>query len=207
MNEHLENLKEIRTLMERSSKFLSLSGLSGISAGIIALLGAFMVYSKKVEITGNSNPQGILDAANLEGDFKIYVFKIALLTLLGALIGGIYFTIRKAKRTNEKVWNNLSKKLLINLTIPLIAGAIYSLALVQQNNMWMAASSTLIFYGLALIFASNYTVRDVFSLGLCEIALGLLSIFFTGFTFLFWVIGFGLLHILYGGLMYFKYDK
>jgi hypothetical protein len=78
---------------------------------------------------------------------------------------------------------------------------------VQQNNMWMAASSTLIFYGLALIFASNYTVRDVFSLGLCEIALGLLSIFFTGYTFLFWVIGFGLLHILYGGFMYFKYDK
>ena len=65
MNEHLENLKEIRTLMERSSKFLSLSGLSGISAGIIALVGAFMVYSKKVEITGNSDPKGILDAARL----------------------------------------------------------------------------------------------------------------------------------------------
>ena len=75
MNEHLENLKEIRTLMERSSKFLSLSGLSGISAGIIALVGAFLVYSKKVEITGNNDPKGILDAANVEGDFKLYVFK------------------------------------------------------------------------------------------------------------------------------------
>jgi hypothetical protein len=207
MNEHLEHLKEIRTLMERSSKFLSLSGLSGISAGVVALVGALMVYSKKVELTGNTNPQGILEAANVEGDFKLYVFKVACITLLGALTGGIYFTLRKAKKTNDKVWNNLSRKLLINLIIPLVAGAIYSLALVQQNNMWMAASSTLIFYGLALIFASNYTVRDVFSLGLCEITLGLLSIFFTGYTFLFWVIGFGFLHILYGGLMYFKYDK
>ena len=207
MNEHLENLKEIRSLMERSSKFLSLSGLSGISAGIVALVGALMVYLKKVELTHNNNPNGILEAANIEGDFKIYVFKIACLTLLGALIGGIYFTIRKAKKNNEKVWNNLSKKLLVNLSIPLVAGAIFSLALVQQNNMWMAAASTLIFYGLALIFASNFTVRDVFSLGLSEIALGLLSLFFTGYTFIFWVIGFGLLHIVYGSLMYFKYDK
>jgi hypothetical protein len=207
MNEHLENLKEIRTLMERSSKFLSLSGLSGISAGVIALIGAFSVYSKKVEITANSSPKGIFDAANFEGDFKLYIFQTACITLIGALFGGFYFTIRKAKKSKEQVWNNLSKKLLVNLSIPLVAGAIYSLALVQQNNMWMAASSTLIFYGMALIFASTYAVRDVFWLGLCEIAMGLLSIFFTGYTFLFWVIGFGFLHIIYGSLMYFKYDK
>lgn len=207
MNEHLENLKEIRTLMERSSKFLSLSGLSGISAGVVALIGAFLIYIKKLEITGNNNPKGIFEAANLDGDFKLYVFQVACFTLLGALLGGIYFTIKKAKKSNVQIWNNLSKKLLINLSIPLISGAIFSVALVQQNNMWMAAASTLIFYGLALIFASNYTVRDVFSLGLCEITLGLFSIFFTGYTFLFWVIGFGLLHILYGGFMYFKYDK
>ncbi|MCP9769018.1 hypothetical protein EGI22_13950 [Lacihabitans sp. LS3-19] len=207
MNEHLENLKEIRSLMERSSKFLSLSGLSGISAGIIALVGAYFVYAKKVEITNNSNPKGIFDAALQGTDFKMFVFQVACFTLIGALISGIYFTVRKAKKSNEKIWNNLSKKLLLNLSIPLVTGALFSLALVQQNMLWMAASSTLIFYGLALIFASNYTVRDVFYLGLLEIVLGLLSVIFVGYTFLFWVVGFGVLHILYGSSMYFKYDK
>lgn len=207
MNEHLENLKEIRSLMERSSKFLSLSGLSGISAGIIALIGAYFVYAKKVSLTENSDPKGIFDAASQGSDFKMFVFQIACFTLIGALISGIYFTVRKAKKSNEKIWNNLSKKLLINLSIPLVTGALFSLALVQQNMLWMAASSTLIFYGLALIFASNYTVRDVFYLGLLEIVLGLLSVIFVGYTFLFWVVGFGVLHILYGSSMYLKYDK
>jgi hypothetical protein len=207
MNEHLENLKEIRSLMERSSKFLSLSGLSGISAGIIALIGAYLVYAKKVSITNNSDPKGIFDAALQGTDFKMFVFEVACFTLIGALISGIYFTVRKAKKSKEKIWNNLSKKLLINLSIPLLAGAFFSLALIQHNMLWMAASSTLIFYGLALISASNYTVRDVFYLGLLEILLGLLSVLFVGYTFLFWVLGFGVLHIFYGSSMYFKYDK
>jgi uncharacterized membrane protein HdeD (DUF308 family) len=73
--------------------------------------------------------------------------------------------------------------------------------------LWLAPSATLVFYGLALINASKYTVRDVFYLGICEIVLGVLSMFLTGFTLLFWALGFGILHILYGTIMYFKYDK
>jgi hypothetical protein len=207
MKEHLEHLKEIRTLMERSSKFLSLSGLSGISAGLIALLGALTVYSKKVSLTGDSSPNGIFQIQNTpEINFKWFVIKIAVAVVILAIGTGYYFTKRKAQAHNLTVWNSLSKKLLIDIATPLITGAIFSLSLVFQNTLWLAASATLVFYGLALVSASKFTVRDVFYLGLLEIILGLLSLLFTGNTFIFWVLGFGVLHILYGTMMYFKYD-
>ena len=207
MNEHIEHLKEIRSMMERSSKFLSLSGLSGVSAGIVALVSAFLVYTKKVKITGNTDPKGILQAYPADQNFKYYLLQIAVVTLLVALVFGVYFTVRKAKKQNVSVWNNLSKKLLLHLAVPLLGGGIFSVGLVFHGYIWIAFPATLIFYGLALVNASTFTVRDVYYLGIFEVILGLISMFFTGYTLLFWAFGFGVLHILYGAIMYFKYEK
>lgn len=209
MNEHLDQLKEIRILMERSSKFLSLSGLSGVSAGIIALIAALLVYFKKEKIVHSGAFLSLFESSISDSDldFKNYVLKVSLITLLAALLSGLYFTLNKAKKNNQHVWNNLSKALLINLSIPLIAGGFFILGMMNHGLLGLAPSATLVFYGLALINASKYTVRDVFYLGICEIVLGILSMFLTGFTLLFWVLGFGILHILYGTIMYFKYDK
>ncbi len=209
MNEHLDQLKEIRILMERSSKFLSLSGLSGVSAGIIALFAALLVYFKKEKIVHSGAFLSLFESSISDSnvDFKNYVLKVSLFTLLAALLLGLYFTLNKAKKNNQHVWNNLSKALLINLSIPLIAGGFFILGMMNHGLLGLAPSATLVFYGLALINASKYTVRDVFYLGICEIVLGILSMFLTGFTLLFWALGFGILHILYGTIMYFKYDK
>lgn len=209
MNEHLENLKEIRSLMERSSKFLSLSGLSGISAGVVALIAAYVVYAQKVALTGDTTPKAIFDAnAYAEGDdFKTFLLKTALITVLAALILGVYFTIRKARKESKTVWNSLSKKLLINLMVPLVAGGIFCLALMFHGVLWIVPSATLLFYGLALFSAAKYTVRDVEYLAISEIVLGLLSLVLTGYSLLFWAMGFGFLHIFYGTIMYWKYEK
>ena len=43
-------------------------------------------------------------------------------------------------------------------------------------------------------------------LGLCEITLGLLSLYYIGYGLAFWVLGFGVLHIAYGLYMHIKYD-
>ena len=208
MNEHLDQLKEIRTLMERSSKFLSLSGLSGVSAGIIALFAAFLVYFKKEKIVHSGTVLNLFETSSADSsiDFKNYVLKVSLFTLITALLSGFYFTLNKAKKNNQHVWNNLSKALLINLSIPLLAGGLFILGMMNHGLLWLAPSATLVFYGLALINASKYTVRDVFYLGICEIILGILSMFLTGFTLLFWALGFGILHILYGTIMYYKYS-
>lgn len=209
MNEHLENLKEIRSLMERSSKFLSLSGLSGIAAGSIALIAAYIVYAKKVELTGDTTPKAIFDAnAYVEGDdFKVFLIKTALVTLVAAIFFGVYFTMRKAQKEHKSVWNNLSKNLLISLLVPLVSGGLFCLALLYHGVLWVIPSATLLFYGLALFSAAKYTVRDVTYLAISEIVLGLLSLVLTGYSLIFWAVGFGVLHIFYGAIMYWKYEK
>ena len=209
MNEHLENLKEIRSLMERSSKFLSLSGLSGISAGIVALVGAYLVYWKKVQLTGDTSPLGIFQPLMDEnrGEFMSFIFIDALITLFIAIVFGVGFTTRKARKQGQSVWNELSKKLIISLLLPLIAGGIFCIGMVYHHLTWIVPATTLVFYGLALLNAAKYTVRDIQFLGISELILGLIAVFFTGFSLIFWALGFGILHIVYGTVMYFKYDK
>ncbi|GAB3940428.1 hypothetical protein GCM10028805_02200 [Spirosoma harenae] len=207
--EHLQTLTEIRSLMERSSKFLSLSGLSGVSAGIIALAGAFAVAVRMqsgVFTRFRPYPQdGYTDVDH--HDARQFLITIAIIVLVTALLSGLYFTLRKARRQGLNVWNQSSKRLLWAIAVPLATGGIFCLTLLYYNLVWLAFPATLIFYGLALLNGSKYTLRDVESLGYCEIILGLLSLFWPGYNLLTWSIGFGLLHIVYGLAMYVKYER
>lgn len=205
--EHLETLTEIRSLMERSSKFLSLSGLSGISAGIIALVGAGAAYARLSSdwLSGQSRFQQFSGPERRE--FVNFLLLDGSLVLLAALLTGIFFTVRKARQQGLNVWNPTSRRLLWALAVPLLTGGVFCLGLIHHELVWLTFPATLIFYGLALCSGSKYTVRDVEYLGLSEIGLGLLGLFFTGYTLLTWAIGFGVLHIVYGTVMYFKYDK
>jgi hypothetical protein len=127
--------------------------------------------------------------------------------LVSSLLVGTLLTIRNSKRKGIKIWDNSTKRLLINLAIPLIAGGLFCLVLLFHGIIGLVAPATLIFYGLALLNASKYTFDDIRYLGLCEIVLGLAGSFFIGYGLLFWSIGFGLLHIIYGAVMYFKYER
>lgn len=207
---HLDTLQEIRSLMERSSRFISLSGLSGVIAGSLALFGAFMAYLY-LGITPFDQQHTYyvsLEGANKWGMNYITFFLVdASVVLIAALGVGIFFTTRKARQKGQKIWDALTRRLLINLCIPLVAGGIFCLALFFHGYNGLIAPSTLIFYGLALVNASKYTLNDVRYLGISEIILGLISIFLLGYGLEFWAIGFGVLHIIYGTLMYFKYER
>ena len=84
---------------------------------------------------------------------------------------------------------------------------IFCLALLRWDLPALVAPSTLVFYGLALVNGSKHTLRDVEFLGLTEIALGLAGLFYLGNGLELWTTGFGLLHIVYGAWMYFKYER
>jgi len=212
-NEHLKNLQEIRSIMERSSRFISLSGLSGIFAGITALIGAFVVYLYRQEFfIGRYNNGGIfisqdLLSGNDLNNFIIFLLIDGSVTLILAILFGIVFTMRNAKKKGLPIWDGTTKRLLINLFIPLIAGGVFALILLFHHLVFLVAPVTLIFYGLALINASKFTLNEIFYLGLCEIALGLIAAVFVGYGLIFWAIGFGILHIIYGTSMYFKYER
>lgn len=208
-NEHLETLTEIRSLMERSSRFISLSGLSGVFAGVFALLGAFAAYMHLDMHFTSSNyyEYAVGTDGKVNSDFFTFFFMDAILVLIASLTAGILLTRRKAKQKNQTIWDATAKRMLVNLFLPLVSGGLFCLALLYHGLVGLVAPATLIFYGLALINASKYTLNDIRYLGILEIALGLIASFLIGYGLLFWAVGFGLLHIVYGILMYNKYEK
>jgi len=204
--EPLDTLKDIRQMMDRSSRFISLSGLSGVFAGVIALIGAYFANGEIEKfLEGRAYAPGIQGEIDLEYN----LIKLALIVLFVALAGGILFTYRKSQRNNLPIWDKTSRTLLINLFVPIITGGLFIIALLfnHPNTYSIIAPTCLIFYGLGLINASKYTYSDIRYLGYLEIMLGLISIFNIGYGLIFWALGFGVLHIIYGLLMYFKYEK
>ena len=206
---HLETLSEIRSLMERSSRFISLSGLSGVFAGTFALLGALAVFWKF-----NFNLHAATTYANAEPDtwlgissLHVFLIFVALLVLVASLTVCVFLTTRQARRKNLPVWDASAQRLFWNLLIPLAAGGIFCLILLKHDLVGLLAPATLLFYGLALLNASKYTYSDLRQLALCELVLGLLATWFIGYGLLFWAIGFGVLHIVYGILLYNKYER
>ncbi|RZJ80703.1 MAG: hypothetical protein EOO20_25765 [Chryseobacterium sp.] len=197
-------LSSIRQLMERSTKFISLSGLSGVLAGIYAVIGAYLGYRI---VYGNSTSLDYRDNYVTDPDVLTLLVIIALSVLVLSITTGIFLTIRQAKKKNENFWNPVSRRLVVSMSIPLVTGGILGLIFVLRQQYGIIAPSCLIFYGLALIAASQYTFNDVKWLGFGEIILGLLAAATPGYGLIFWVLGFGFLHILYGSIMHFKYNQ
>ena len=201
--EHLQALTDIRSMMERSSRFISLSGLSGIFAGIFALCGAYAAY---IKLHSLDEMYRLLNRDALN-DLIIYLLEDAALVLVASLLVGILLTSRNSKKKGIKIWDTTSKRLLINLLIPLVTGGLFCLVLLFDGLVGLVAPATLIFYGLSLINASKYTFNDIRYLGFCEIILGLIASLYNGYGLFFWAAGFGVLHIIYGAVMYFKYER
>ncbi len=206
---HLEELAYIRSMMEQSSRFISLSGLSGIAAGTVALLGAALVFLY-TEVMPFSQRKYYFEGVVREKwgmDYMTFFLLDGIIVLGLALSLGYYFSKRKARKAGQKMWTPSSIRLLVNFLIPLVTGGIFCLILMKKGYFGFVAPATLIFYGLALVNGSKYTLEDIKYLGIAEIILGLLGMWYVGFGLLLWAIGFGILHIIYGIRMYLKYDR
>ena len=196
------DLRDIKDLMERSSRFISLSGLSGVFAGIYALVGVFLAHTYFLE------PYTYGQSYDITGTEIIYpLVLIALGVLVLSLLTAIYFTTRNAGKKKQKIWDSRSRVLVWNLFIPLLVGGIFTLYLITAANYKLIPAALLLFYGLALINGSKYTLRDIGYLGYCEIALGILALWFNAYGLIWLGLGFGLLHIGYGAVMYWKYER
>ncbi|WP_074408299.1 MULTISPECIES: hypothetical protein [Aquimarina] len=194
--EYLKDITEIKDMMNKSSRFFSLSGLSGIMAGIYALIGAAVAYYL-VSISGRNY-------LILDGKIFNYILLDLVVVAFLSIITAIILSITKAKKNNETLWNSASKRLLTAFLIPLVTGGIYIIIKISSDHYGLTGSLMLIFYGLALVNASKYTIGNVKYLGYIEIVLGLICAIYPGYGFWFWVLGFGIMHIIYGSLIYFN---
>lgn len=207
--EQLEAIRDIRNLMERSSRFLSLSGLAGIVIGIVAIAGVAAAYAfmglaidqggyHALILNENGDPNGDIFTFLLADVLLVFLFSFATVTILA---------MKKAKKQGLLIWDGTAKRLSVQLAVPMLAGAILSMILLRHGLVEFIAPVSLIFYGLALFNASKYTVDDIQYFGIAEILTGLLAAIFIDFGLLFWAFGFGVLHIVYGTRIYFKYEK
>ena len=203
--DHFRDLAEIRSMMERSSRFLSLSGWSGVLAGLYALIGVAIAYYifhfNPDELYYNSYTSGSVP------DKLLKVILLAVLILILAVGTAVYYSYKKAQKRDEKIWNASSRRVLMNMAVPLITGGILIIIFFSNNMVGLIAPFMLLFYGLAIFSVSNFTFNEVRYLGIIEILLGLLNLLLLEFGLLFWAIGFGIMHIVYGIYIHYKYEK
>jgi len=195
---YLSEIKEIRKMMEESSRFLSLSGLSGILVGIYAIVGSFVTY----RIINHEEFKSSLLNTSAAND----VMLIAAVVLILSVLTIVLLTFRRVRKAGKRFLNPGSRLMLLNLAIPLVSGGVLILVLAANGIYGILASSCLIFYGLALINAAKFTRQEIFWLGIFEVTLGILAALIPSLGLLFWALGFGVLHIIYGILMYFRYE-
>ena len=202
-------LHDIKKMMEQSSRFISLSGLSGIAAGVCALIGAWFANNSigRDELLLHQQSADNSDSI-LHGDFiNSRILQIAFITFVAAFLSAFIFTYRRSKKTNVPIWGTTAKRLMINVSVPMTAGGIFLLALIENGVYDFIAPGCLIFYGLGVLNASKYTLHETRYLGYCEILLGLICLYFPSDGLYFWAAGFGILHIIYGVFMWLKYER
>ena len=204
---YFEDLKIIKKVMEESSRFLSLSGLSGLFAGLIALAGAtvagLLIMKSRILLTDDYFAGLSTDGSGIQRALLIIDLMLVLVSAIGI---SVYFSYRRSLHQGLKIWTPVSKRLLVNLMAPLVTGGIFIIIIYIQYQWQLIIPAMLIFYGLALVSAGKFTYNEVFYLGLAEILTGLSCAFFPAYGFLFWCFGFGFLHIAYGLIMYRKYE-
>ena len=217
MNEEqhsLDTLKDIRSMMERSSRFVSLSGWSGVAAGLCALSGAW-VASKYIYVSHPGNFRHSTSVAQYPSETLLLIkylicdklFQIAIVTFIAAFVSAFTFTYIKSKKQGIPLLGNTSLRLMFSVAIPMIVGGLFVFRLIELQIFGLIAPACLLFYGLALLNASKYTLEEIRWLGMLQLLLGVLNCWYIGYGLLFWSFGFGVLHIVYGILMWWKYER
>lgn len=201
-NHAQHDIREIKRMMENSTKFLSLSGLSGVAAGSVALAGALAAWWRMQYFP----PKPVLPYFYSNMGYYSFYILTTIFVLVFAIGGALFFSYKKSKKQALPFWSPAAIKLITSLMIPLTVGGIFCLILLHHGFVGMVPPAMLVFYGLALLQSKQHSLPEIGSLGLIEIVLGLINLIWLGKGIYFWAMGFGIAHIVYGILMHFRYD-
>lgn len=211
-NQQLQTLEDIKQMMTKSSRFISLSGWSGVAAGMCALIAAWIANQKIAQYQLEKNPDNIIERGTYlsqDGDryLRNELIILACLTFAAAFLLAFLFTYFRSKKAGVAIWGYTARKLMINVAVPMIAGGLLILRMMDFRFYGLIAPVCLLFYGLALINASKFTLPEIRYVGYFQLLLGILNLWMIGYILFFWAAGFGVLHILYGIVMWNKYER
>lgn len=188
-----ENLRVIRDLMERSTKYSTFSGLSGVLAGTASITGCIVTHLLQRRFP---------DPAS----FRIPFLLTWSLVILCAIGGDFLLTKRRATRVGKRIVSRLGKQMVIASAPGLGTGALLTLYFLSHNlladifPMWMLA------YGIAVCAVGLFSQREVSWLGAAFLAAGTITLLLPlfGLTALpalgliMMAVTFGGFHIVYG---------
>ncbi len=213
-NESMDTLKHIRNIMEKSSRFSSLSGWSAVSAGCIAIAGAWFAGSAMTAVgiqPKNLSLWSEVHNLNFIVDLRTIVesdiFIIALLTFIAAFSLTILFTYLRNRKQGISIWSATSKRVMMHVALPMLVSLFFLIRIIQFGIFGLIPPVCLLFYGLGLVNVGKYSLDEVKYLGFGMIVIGLVNCWFIQYGLYFWTAGFGLLHIVYGIYIWMKYEK
>ena len=192
---YLDDISEIKMLMTKSSGFYSLTSLSGIATGLYSLVGSSIIYWL-FKYKYNSD--------YLHPDILKYALVDLIIVGLLSIATSILLTKRQAKLNRELVWSTPFRKMIKTFSVIFGIGCIVILNFLLKEEYERFGALMLIFYGLALISSSKYTFKEVMIIGYIHILLGILATFIPEYSFWLGVTGFGIVHLLFGIVMFLK---
>jgi len=197
-DKHIEDLRAIHNLMERSSIFVNLSGIGAIIVGLCALAGSW--FAHRILWQYSLAPYTLTE-------LKLSLLTLAAIVFFSAL--GIYvlFVWLRSRQLKAKFWNATARKISINFGVPFLSGSLVVFHLLTNDYISMVAPVSIIVYGIAVFCASHNSFVESRLLAVLEIALGVVALWFPGQGLWFWMVGFGLLHILYGIVFWFNHER
>jgi len=199
-----EELAEIKSMMERSTRFLSLSGLSGFLAGVYALAAAglawYWIYYPNSAWTKSAHGLSFRELLN-------QLLLLSLATLIASVSTAYFLSKKKEIATNQPFWTPASKRFLLSLFLPVALGGFFCFALLHEHAFSLIPAAMLLFYGIGLVQSAQFTLGEIKNLGFSQLVLGLIAAFFPEFGLLCWALGFGFFHLIYGTLMYYRHER
>jgi hypothetical protein len=181
----MDNLRYIRETMERSQSFTAVSGVGGVLMGLIALGATFLAVRSETT------------------EAWVTVWMSAAVLSLGIAL--VAMTM-KARAAGGSLLVGAGRKFAWNLTPPLLVGGLLTVAMTQMGAATLLPGVWLLLYGTGVVTGGAFSVRVVPLMGLAFMLVGAAALFApAAWGNLFMAGGFGLLHIVFGIVIWRKH--
>lgn len=183
-----ENLRVIRELMERSTKYSTFSGPSGILAGAASIVGCVVTHSLATRPPGSDS-------------FRIPFLITWSMVILFAIGADFLLMKRRAARVGKRIVSRLGKQMVFAAGPGLGTGVLLTLYLLQHNMLTNVYPFWMLSYGIAVCAVGQFSQREVKALGVAFLLAGTLTLLMPGWGLPLMALSFGGFHIIYALLI------